>query len=176
MENYSEVILYIIVFVIVVCFYIVILAIVLKFDKCLIGVFVYTVITSVGVTFLLSQILKQFNSSTSNFIGSKDYYDNYYTKGMYTQGQEKYDTVGGQKDFELYKQYLKEQAQEPKTYEYPNYEVYPDTTYKVDFRNRQTVRDLKTTKHQRKREMDNLLESAFNTQTNDYFDFYYNTY
>jgi len=111
-----------------------------------------------------------------DFVGSRDYYDNYYTRGMYTEGKEKYEKVGSSKDFELYKQYLKEEMNTPKQYEYPNYDMNPDTTYKVDFRNRQTRRDQKITRYDRKREMDNLFQDAFNTQTNDYFNFYYNTY
>lgn len=177
MENSSLLIFYIISFVILVCIYIGMLVTVLKFDRCMIFAFLSTLLVSLsGASVIGYAYYSDKDTTTSNFIGSKDYYDNYYTKGIYAQGREKYEMVGGQKDYELYKQYLKEQAEQPKMYEYPNYEVYPDTVYKTDIRNRESKRELKTTKHERHREMDNLLESAFNTQANDYFDFYYNTY
>lgn len=188
MENSPLLIFYIISFVIVVCIYIALLTVVLKFDRCMVFAFMSTLLVGLLGSGLIHHIFASENNNSSsrnyalfrkekeNFLGSKDYYDNYYTKGIYAQGKEKYDVVGGQKDFELYKQYLREQEENPKMYEYPNYEVYPDTTYKVDIRNRQTVRDQKITKHQRHKEMDSLLDSAFNTQTNDYFDFYYNSY
>lgn len=141
----------------------------------MITAFLATIFTATVVA-NLDNILKSFNNKTSNFVGDRSYYDNYYTKGMYTEGKEKYDKVGSAKDFELYKQYLKDEYNNPKQYEYPSYDMNPDTTYKVDFRNRETRRNQKISKYDRKKEMDNLFEDAFNVQTNDYFDFYYNTY
>ena len=134
--------------------------------------FTFTLFTSTA----LSSAFIFTHKDKSDFVGDRGYYDNYYTRGMYTEGKEKYDKVGSSKDFELYKQYLKDEFNNPKQYDYPNYDMNPDTTYKVDFRNRQTRRDQKISRYDRKKEQDNLFEDAFNFQTNDYFDFYYNTY
>ena len=177
-------IVYILVVIIVIALYISVLVLVHKMDFCMVSALLMTMLVSLGLSKAYTYMVSN-NSDDDNrlnlrkrddFVGSRDYYDNYYTRGMYTEGKEKYEKVGSSKDFELYKQYLKEEMNTPKQYEYPNYDMNPDTTYKVDFRNRQTRRDQKITRYDRKREMDNLFQDAFNTQTNDYFNFYYNTY
>jgi hypothetical protein len=115
------------------------------------------------------------HSGRDNFVGDSRYYKNYYLEGTYDLGKEKYPKSGSERDFELYKQYLKDEFYEPKMYVYPDPNRF-ETTYKTDIRNRDTVRKQKISRHDRHKALDNLVEESLEKQLNDYYKFYYNTF
>lgn len=134
-----------------------------------------TVVTGILLGIMLVEYTIITKNKDEKFVGGKDVYENYYTKGMFTLGKEKYPKVGSHKDYDLYKEYLKAEFNTPKMYEYPDPNKF-ETTYRTDLRNRDTVREQKITRYDRHKQLDNLLEEAFAKETNDYYNFWYNEY